>query len=390
MNKFTITTNDYDTYTNILWYITKLENTNKNLGFINGCIHKNKNNKKDVNFIAYDKEFNFKYKDIEFNLKQKKFGEIPVFTHNRGEIGYYEEMYITQIDQNIDNNIIIKTIQNLILDSSEEYRKNRRFRKDSEKLTLWTYNDCFWEDIKQINTRDINTVILDDEFKNKIMNSIDKYDNPNYKNKLKLLGINNKLNIIFEGLPGTGKSSMVRAIATKLNKDIATIDFNQPELNDNKFIKAFIKIPDECICVFEDFETLFLENEKSRNNKISFSCILNFLDGMYAKSDLLTIITTNHLNRIDNAIKRPMRIDNIFNFTYCTKFQTKKMFDTIYPNSDNFKKLYNIIKNKKYTTSMLQKWFITYLDDDNELLNNIKYFDELITMTTERETNMFL
>jgi hypothetical protein len=389
MNKFIITTNDYNTFTNVLWYITKLENTNKNLAFINGCIHKDKLNNKDVNFIAYDNDFNFTFKNIEFNLKQKKFDKTPMPSHYRGDFGYYEEIYITPIDKNIDKDLILKTIKDFILESCEKYRENTRFRKESDKITLWAYSECFWEDIKQISTRDINTVILDDEFKNKIMTSIDKYDNTNYKNKLKSLGINNKLNIIFEGLPGTGKTSMMRAIATKLNKDIATIDFNQPDLNDNKFIKAFIKIPDDCICVFEDFETLFLENEKSRDNKISFSCILNFLDGMYTKSDLLTIITTNHLNKIDNAIKRPMRIDHIFNFTYCTKFQTKKMFEIIYPDSNNFNKLYNIIKNKKYTTCMLQKWFITYLDDDNELIENIKYFEELITMITERETNMF-
>ena len=48
--------------------------------------------------------------------------------------------------------------------------------------------------------------------------------------------------------PAPIKSLILSAMA-------ATFDLNQPELNDNKFIKAFIKIPDDCICVFEDFVT---------------------------------------------------------------------------------------------------------------------------------------
>ena len=53
------------------------------------------------------------------------------------------------------------------------------------------------------------------------------------------------------------------------------------------------------------------------------------------------------------------------------------------------KEIYKIIKNKKFTTSMLQNWIISCLFKPDELLDNIKLFDEIINTSSEKETNMF-
>ena len=125
------------------------------------------------------------------------------------------------------------------------------------------------------------------------------------------------------------------------------------------------------------------------NNKISFSCILNFLDGMYSKTDQVTIITTNHLDKLDKAIIRPMRIDKIFKFSYCSKYQSETIFNIFFPGEKIFNDIYKLIKNKKFTTAMLQKWFITYIYEPDELLNNIKIFEELIDVSSDKDYNMF-
>ena len=101
--------------------------------------------------------------------------------------------------------------------------------------------------MKRVNSRDINTVILNEDIKEDVKKSIEQYSNEDFKNKLKSFGIGNKMNLILSGLPGTGKSSLMFAIATLLKKDIATIDFNSRDLSDHKFIKALNRIPDDCI-----------------------------------------------------------------------------------------------------------------------------------------------
>ena len=85
-----------------------------------------------------------------------------------------------------------------------------------------------------------------------------------------------------------------------------------------------------------------------------------------------------------------MRIDKIIKFTYCSQYQYDNIFDKFFPdNKELMTNIYKIIKNKKYTTSMLQKWFITYLDEPKELLNNVNLFEELINVTSDKDYNMF-
>ena len=81
------------------------------------------------------------------------------------------------------------------------------------------------------------------------------------------------------------------------------------------------------------------------------------MDGLYSQEDLITIITTNHLERLDKALVRPMRADKIIKFTYCSKYQYEMIFNRFFPEKDNLmKELYDSIKRKKYTTAMLQEF----------------------------------
>ena len=123
---------------------------------------------------------------------------------------------------------------------------------------------------------------------------------------------------------------------------------------------------------------------------MSFSCILNFLDGLFSKEDLVTIITTNHLDKLDKAIIRPMRIDKIIKFTYCSKYQFNTIFEKFFEDKKELMdSIWKIIKQKKFTTSMLQNWLIKFMYEPEELVNNINYFEEIIEMNSEKETHMY-
>jgi len=84
-----------------------------------------------------------------------------------------------------------------------------------------------------------------------------------------------------------------------------------------------------------------------------------------------------------------MRIDKIFKFSYCSKYQSETIFNIFFPESKIFDDIYKLVKNKKFTTAMLQKWFITYIYEPDELLNNIKIFEELIDVSSDKDYNMF-
>ena len=388
--KFTVSTNDYRMYISLLWYVENLKNNNSHYLYTSECIHYDEEDKKILDFVAFDNEFIFTYEGEEFLFNRKRFGN-PHFINSRCESGNYEEITLELQDSKMNKDKKIQFMKDFFIICKKKYEENKRSKKTDQKMILWSYADGFWEDIKRINQRSFDTVILDQDIKSDIKISLDRYNDKEHKKKLKSFGINHKMNFIFSGLPGTGKSSLMFSIATLLNKDIATIDFNNKDLSDHLFIKALNRIPNDCLFVLEDIDALYVDRDKTRDNTISFSCILNFLDGVYSKEDLVTIITTNHLERLDKAIIRPMRIDKIIKFTHCSKYQYQIIFEKFFgeDKKDIMESLYKIIKLKKFTTSMLQNWFIKFLYDVNELSKNIKYFDELIDVSSDKDFKMY-
>jgi len=110
------------------------------------------------------------------------------------------------------------------------------------------------------------------------------------------------------GLPGNGKTTMIRDIAKKYGWDIKYIDLN-PNITNQEIISSTSFITDKTIILFEDFDSVFDNRElvKFKNNteiKFSFDAILNLLDGIYqGKRRVAFFMTCNNIEKIDDAIK---------------------------------------------------------------------------------------
>jgi len=128
------------------------------------------------------------------------------------------------------------------------------------------------------------------------------------------------------GKPGNGKSSLVRAIAQEINVPIMSFDLSTMTNRDfsQAWDDAISHAP--CIILFEDIDGVFdgRKNCSDADGALSFDCLLNHLDGVKVNDGVLTIITTNHLEKVDEAIgkptetgisTRPGRIDRVFEMT---------------------------------------------------------------------------
>lgn len=139
-----------------------------------------------------------------------------------------------------------------------------------------------------------------------------------------------KRNYLLYGKPGTGKSSLIFALASEFNYKIKIID-----------LKSVRRIPDilqqisnqeKIFYVFEDIDalstTLMEREDKSESNKISekkesprelvadshsegldLSDILNVMDGLYTPEGAICFFTTNHIEKLDKAFLRDGRMD---------------------------------------------------------------------------------
>lgn len=133
------------------------------------------------------------------------------------------------------------------------------------------------------------------------------------------------------GLPGTGKTALVRGIAEEL--DIPLFIFSLGEMSNVELQKAWDNMQSHapCIALFEDFDNVFHGRENvyrkptitevvkatadnTQNNTmttppgtLSFDCLLNVLDGADKSDGIFTVITTNHVEHIDSALGIPRK-----------------------------------------------------------------------------------
>ena len=108
------------------------------------------------------------------------------------------------------------------------------------------------------------------------------------------------------GPPGNGKTQTIRALVNELN--VSTIyvrSLYDRHFNSEKCLNRIYKRARETapsIVIMEDVDSLITDRYRSY--------FLNELDGFRALSGVMTLVTTNHLEKLDVAISnRPSRFD---------------------------------------------------------------------------------
>jgi mitochondrial chaperone BCS1 len=84
----------------------------------------------------------------------------------------------------------------------------------------------------------------------------------------------------------------------------------------------------------EDVDSLFNEDRKNEDGSLTFSGMLNCLDGFLSADGVITIMTTNHADKLDAALTRGGRVDRRFAFDKPIQAQISALFLTFYPDAD--------------------------------------------------------
>ena len=192
------------------------------------------------------------------------------------------------------------------------------------------------------------------------------------------LGITYKRIYLFEGVPGSGKSSFIMALASYFNYNIAIISFT-PKMTDNDLLKMLRTLgergEEKMFVIFEDIDCIFKErksNDETRN-MITFSGLLNTLDGM-SSYETIYFMTTNHIEHLDSALIRPGRVDYIMKFSNVTKEQVLDIFSKFTSSTEDANTFYDKLSdiNINICISLLQQYLLKYIDNPQEAIKNIK------------------
>jgi hypothetical protein len=132
----------------------------------------------------------------------------------------------------------------------------------------------------------------------------------------RLLNNNNGL-FMFHGKPGTGKTTYIKYLASKINKDFIFIPTTMVETftSDPNTLQYLIQKPNS-ILILEDAEKAVLKRYGDNLDSSNVSALLNLSDGILSDMLKMSVILTYNCakNEIDAALKRKGRLQADYEF----------------------------------------------------------------------------
>lgn len=141
---------------------------------------------------------------------------------------------------------------------------------------------------------------------------------------------------MYEGPPGNGKSSVVSALAGHLKLNLYICAISDKSMTDEKLLSAVQDMRPRSILLLEDVDAIVAGRTVGDGESgVTFAGLLNALDGVTSKPGVITIMTTNHPEKLDPALVRKGRVDLTEHFGTATAAQAEQIFRHFYQGRDD-------------------------------------------------------
>ncbi|CAB9497346.1 HYPER-SENSITIVITY-RELATED 4 [Seminavis robusta] len=165
-------------------------------------------------------------------------------------------------------------------------------------------------------------------------------------------GIPYRRGYLLYGPPGCGKTSLITALAGELRLPIVLVPLSG-STNDSTIVEVMRAAPRDSIVLIEDVDCALPEKRgddalppgainhkgqiyhsrppgRQQGPNVTLSGLLNAIDGVAAQEGRLLFMTTNHRNRLDEALIRPGRVDVQCHLQNASRAAAGELFDQFF------------------------------------------------------------
>ena len=223
-----------------------------------------------------------------------------------------------------------KSVKPIIIDAIKYYKSNFRATIDA-----YFARTDYWQKGSGTKLKTLEALALKGSECQKVLDDVREFLGS--KEDYHRYGMTFKRSYLLAGMPGTGKTSLVQAIATNFEMNIYYLDLHGI-LTASQLLELVDQIPNGSIILFEDIDCVSANREERGKDKeekdktgISLSTLLNVLDGLQTREGCVYFLTTNYKDRLDPALIRPGRVDLQVDLGPAVKEQIEELYLKFFP-----------------------------------------------------------